>query len=101
MNIGIMRVVFDEDCFPTKDWIKGASSLCTRLQSRYKVLAKPESNKRELAIIVTCLSQDEHKGDLLFDKILDNCETYGLGRVASDERIMELSQELFYNSFEK
>ncbi|MFK7822854.1 MAG: hypothetical protein AB8G05_01755 [Oligoflexales bacterium] len=95
MLIAAMKVVFDEDCYPAKDWTRGATSLCVKLQSRYKVLAKPEHKQSELAIIAVCLVADEHKGDVLFDKILESCETYGLGRVVDDERIMEECQEIF------
>ena len=95
MFIAAMKVIFDEDCFPAKDWTRGAASLCVRLQNRYRILAKPDPSASELAIITLCLVQDEHKGDVLFDKILASCEAYGLGRVLTDERIMEESQEVF------
>ena len=96
MYIAVMRVVFDEDCYPSKEWTKGAASLCTRLQSRYKVIAKQDSSSHELAIMIVTLTSDEQKGSTLFDKILESCESFGLGRVLSDDRIMGQSQEIFH-----
>ncbi|NRA46003.1 MAG: hypothetical protein HRU09_13710 [Oligoflexales bacterium] len=89
MYVAAIKICFDENCFPAKEWNRGAASLCTRLQSRFKVVAKPDQNSSELAILVVTLVQTEQKGDALFDKIIENCESFGLGRVLSEDRVMD------------
>ncbi len=69
-----------------------ARSLCERIRSRYKALAKPYqpgSDPLSLNIAVVLLGRTQEKLNQQRDEILNFIETNGLGRVLEDKTFID------------
>ena len=85
MYLGLMQLQFDEIKFLPGD-LKFLSSVCLKLQKRFKVHAKVH---RGTEAKITIIQLNRRKEDLAscFDKISHFCEQEGIGRVEV-ERIL-------------
>ena len=72
------------------DWLKDAGTLCRKLSQRQKLLARAfEDSEGRMALVLCMLGQVENSMANVFDKVIVECESYGLGRALDDERWSE------------
>jgi len=66
-------------------WLKDAKSLCEKLRTRFKVVARACNGEQgDYAIVVTSLADGELVLEQLFDKVLAAAEAAGIGRVEEE-----------------
>lgn len=91
MFFGVMKIQMDSET--TNDYSYAhASSICERVRSRFKVLARTyeqSASESSLVVAVTLLDRSKEKVGEKADKILNFLESSGLGRVLEHKLLCE------------
>ena len=93
MFFGLLHIEFESSDSQKTD-LKFMSSLCRKLEARFKVIAKTHRNdsnqgSNSLKISIVYLNSDPKRLDSVFDKITNFSEQEGYGRVEIEKRIIE------------
>ena len=102
MYLGLMQLQFDEMEAISTD-LKFLSSLCQKIQKRFKAQAKMHQNYgvktgQVLAINIVQLNSREQELTSCFDSIAKYCEQEGVGRIALEKILIEPVESLLTES---
>jgi uncharacterized protein YlxP (DUF503 family) len=92
MFYGISRLTFETESITQAD-SKMLGSLVESLRGRFKVSVKriEEHGKNgELGIVIAVLAHNPQEINRQLDKISEYCENFGLGRIMSEQTIVDL-----------
>lgn len=84
MLVGVLNLQVDVDIETAHYWAKDSKSLCEKIKGRFKVIAKSWNYQSNYGISIATLGTNEHKIQLLFEKIASFSEESGIGRVTTD-----------------